>query len=166
MRGISEVAVMDTYERLLRQFNWQRYPLCVDRRVVRSERPRRGKRGKRECRFLAGQVFPPSCCYTTWAGLSSLVVCGVGVHFVGRGCSPRMAVVGPFGRQGAPKGKGERPARGRKPTRRARPVGHTRILGLPTPQVVTVGPCSQFLFHVSDSSVLMACFKIALCLRL
>jgi hypothetical protein len=37
---------------------------------------------------------------------------------------------------------------------------------LPTPHVMTVGPCSQFLFHVSDSSVVMACFKIALCLRL
>lgn len=36
----------------------------------------------------------------------------------------------------------------------------------PTPHVMTVGPGSQFLFHVSDSPVVMACFKIARCLRL
>ena len=47
---------------------------------------------------------------------------------MGRGCSPRVAVVGPLDDRGPQRGKETGQQRGRKPARRARPVGHTRIL--------------------------------------
>ena len=81
--------------------------------------------------ILAGQVFPPSLLLHYETTLGSLVVCGVGVQFVGRGCWLRVAVVGAFGRQGARK---ETRSQREKPTRRARLVGHTRILPRPPPR--------------------------------
>lgn len=128
---------MGTHELLLTQSTWQRSPPCVDRRVVRSERPRRGKRGKSGNADFGQARFFPSFPLAT---LGSLVVCGVGVHFVGRACSLRVAVVGALRRQGARKGKGDGEAEREKPTRRARPVGHTRILSSRTPHAMTVRP--------------------------
>lgn len=84
-----------------------------------------------------GFLSLPSCYLE---GLGSLVVCGVGVHFVGRACSLRVAVVGALRRQGGRKGKGDGEAEREKPTRRARPVGHTRMLSSRTPHAMTVRP--------------------------
>lgn len=114
---------------------------------------------------LEGQDFVPSLlaatllCYTTLDLVQALsragwlVVCGVGVHLCGpwvlapNGCCWSMALTG-----GAERGK--------------ETSQFCQSASLATPQAMTVGPCSQFLFHVSDSPVVMACFKIALCLRL